>query len=111
MAITEQTRPYETLIRHNDDGSIAAHHQQISEVVKDGVVIAATVLSPVTLGTAEANGVNLADVIGQAVIEAVADAEATRSANLALETQVEFLTIQLIAAQEELALLKASASE
>ncbi len=46
MAVIERTRAYETLIRHNADGSIAAHHMTISEVLRDGVVIAATLNSP-----------------------------------------------------------------
>lgn len=46
MALSERTRPYETLIRHNDDGSINAHHAGINEVLRDGKVIAATVMPP-----------------------------------------------------------------
>ena len=84
MAITEQTRPYETLIRHNADGSIHAHHVQINEVLRDGEVIAATVLSSVTLGTAESAGVDLATVIGQSCLDAIADAEAIRAENAVL---------------------------
>lgn len=43
MTITERTRPYEILIRQHEDGSIGAHQQVITEVLRDGAVIAADV--------------------------------------------------------------------
>lgn len=73
--IEERTRPYETLIRHNNDESVSAHHQTISEVVKDGAVIAATVSAPVPLSSVADE---LGPIIGAAVIAAVADADRLR---------------------------------
>ena len=71
MAITERTRPYETLIRHNNDGSVSAHHQTIAEVMKDGTVLVATVSAPIALLDVAPE---LEPIIGEAVIAAVADA-------------------------------------
>lgn len=46
MALTERTRPYEVLIRYNQDAAgvetTAAHQTHITEVLRDGVVISAT---------------------------------------------------------------------
>lgn len=53
MALQERTRNYEILIRFNEDGSIGAHRQNISEIIKDGAVIAASVLTPEPLTVAE----------------------------------------------------------
>lgn len=88
MPITERSRPYETLIRHNDAGSVSAHHQTISEVVKDGAVIAATVSPPIALIDVAAE---LAPIIGEAVIAAVADADRLRQACAEKDTQIEDL--------------------
>lgn len=46
MALTERIRLYEVLIRVREDGSAAAHQQKLSEVLRDGEVISATVLDP-----------------------------------------------------------------
>ena len=43
MALSERTRPYETLIRHKEDGTIGAHHVQITEILRDKVIISATI--------------------------------------------------------------------
>lgn len=76
MAITERVRPYETLIRHNDNGTIGAHHQTISEIVKDGVVISASINSPQGLSVADGQeGLLLSDVIGEAATEALKELE------------------------------------
>ncbi len=77
MAITERTRPYETLIRHNNDGSVSAHHQTIAEVMKDGAVLVATVSAPIALLDVAAE---LEPIIGAALIAAVADADRLRHA-------------------------------
>lgn len=49
MALTERTRPYETLIRHNANGPVGAHHQTITEILRDGAVVSASVNPPVTV--------------------------------------------------------------
>lgn len=46
MAITQNTREYEVLIRHNDDGKIGAHRQTITEI-KDGDTVIHAALNPV----------------------------------------------------------------
>lgn len=43
MALTEQTRDYEILVRFNPDGKIGAHRQTITEVLRDG--------EPINVGT------------------------------------------------------------
>ena len=67
MALTERTRAYETLIRHNSDGSIGAHHAQIAEVLRDGVVISASPLPPADVTS------NLAPVLGENLALALAE--------------------------------------
>lgn len=95
MTITERTRPYETLIRHNPDGSISAHHQRISEIVKDGEVIAASLLDPEPLPNAAAADPDLAAMVGSAALAAIADADHQRAVVAQLQEQVELLQQQL----------------
>lgn len=93
MEITERTRPYETLIRHNDNGTIGAHHQTISEIVKDGMVINASINPPQQLSVADGqDGLLLSDVIGDAATAAL--------------KEIELLKAQLQAANDELAQIK-----
>jgi hypothetical protein len=73
--IKERNRAYETLIRHNEDGSISAHHQTINEVIRGSEVIAATVSTPMQL---EAVAAELEPIIGAALIAAVTDADRMR---------------------------------
>lgn len=106
MAITERTRPYETLIRHNADGSIGAHHQQINEVVKDGEIIAATVMSPLQI-----SGAGLELVLGEATVQAIANAEAL-AADLAAATESgAAVSAQLDSANQTIADLQAQIAE
>ena len=56
MALTERTRVYETLIRHNHNGTVGAHQIRIHEMLRDGVVRAATPLDAEPI-TAELNAV------------------------------------------------------
>lgn len=74
---SQRLRNYETLLRHHENGSVSAHHQTISEVMRDGVVIAATVSAPVPLSSVADE---LEPIIGAAVIAAVADADRLRHA-------------------------------
>lgn len=103
MSIIETTRPYETLIRHNADGTIGAHHVRIYEVVKDGQVLTSQLQSPVQLVVAGEQGVALAQVLGEATTAALLSAE---------RAQAELVTVkaQLAAAQAELAKLKGTAA-
>ncbi len=61
MALTERTRPYEVLIRYNQDGAgvetTAAHQVHITEVLRDGVVISATELAAQPLDVALVKGI------------------------------------------------------
>lgn len=94
MALSERTRPYETLIRHNADGTIGAHHLQITEILRDKAIISATIGEALPLAVAEGqNGLKLADVIGEAAAAALTQAET-------LQAQVSTLTIE----RDELAL-------
>lgn len=67
MALTERTRPYETLIRHNDNGTIGAHHVTINEVLRNGVVINATMNPPTPV-----DGAALSDILGADLAVALA---------------------------------------
>lgn len=72
MALTEKTRPYETLIRHNPDGSIGAHHQTITEILRDKVVIQGSLNDPIPLNVADGkDGLNLSTVLGEALAEVI----------------------------------------
>lgn len=53
MALTERTRSYEYLIRVNEDNSIGAQKQSLTEILKDGIVISAVVNPPEGLTDAE----------------------------------------------------------
>lgn len=99
--IEERNRAYETLIRHTEAGGIAAHHQTISEVIRDGVVIAATVSVPVALIDVAAE---LEPIIGAALIAAVADADALREKLVQREAELAVVS-------QELAALKKAAGQ
>ncbi|WP_410210255.1 hypothetical protein [Aquirhabdus sp.] len=87
MAILEQTRPYETLIRHHADGTVTAHHQQIYVLTKDGIVIAENIFDPVALSS-----VDLSQTLGAATVAALGE-------NAQLKTTLTNLQNQLDAAQ------------
>ncbi|MGE6320528.1 hypothetical protein ACQKEF_09650 [Pseudomonas oryzihabitans] len=88
MALSEHTRPYETLIRHKEDGTIGAHHVQITEILRDKVIISATIGEALPLVVADGqNGLKLADVIGQAAAAALTQVET-------LQGQLSTLTIE-----------------
>lgn len=123
MAIEETSRAYETLIRHNADGSIGAHHVRITEIVKDGTVINASLGVPVSLASASSSDPELAALLGESLVTAVSDAEAAHAALAEAQTalatsnqlvatlteekttltgQVSALTTQLVSAQTQL---------
>ncbi|WP_047711301.1 hypothetical protein [Pseudomonas lactis] len=46
MALTENIRPYEVLVRIHADGTVSGQKQTISEVYRDEVLIASTINPP-----------------------------------------------------------------
>lgn len=102
MPITETTRPYETLIRHNADGSIGAHHIKIYEVVKDGQVLTSQLQPPEPLSVAGGQGMPLAAILGETTAAALRAAERSQA-------QLSVVQSQLAAALAELAQLKGGA--
>lgn len=96
MALSERTRPYETLIRHKDDGTIGAHHVQITEILRDKVIISATIGEALPLAVAEGqNGLKLADVIGQAAAAALTQVETLQGQVATLTTERDGLAQQV----------------
>lgn len=96
MALSERTRPYETLIRHKDDGTIGAHHVQITEILRDKVIISATIGEALPLAVAEGqNGLKLADVIGQAAAAALTQVETLQGQVATLTTERDDLAQQV----------------
>nr|WP_288357561.1 hypothetical protein [uncultured Pseudomonas sp.] len=96
MALSERTRPYETLIRHKDDGTIGAHHVQITEILRDKTIISATIGEALPLAVAEGqNGLKLADVIGQAAAAALTQVETLQGQVSTLTTERDALSEQV----------------
>lgn len=96
MALSERTRPYETLIRHKDDGTIGAHHVQITEILRDKTIISATIGEAMPLAVAEGqNGLKLADVIGQAAAAALTQVETLQGQVSTLTTERDSLAQQV----------------
>jgi len=98
MTIIEQTRAYETLIRHHADGSIGAHHVRIYEVVKDGIVLSSKIQPPVQLSVAGEEGLPLADILGETTAAALLAAEAAQAARAKAEAELATVKTQLEAA-------------
>lgn len=96
MALTERTRPYETLIRHNADGSIGAHHVQITEILRDKSIISASIGEALPLAVAEGqNGLKLADVLGEAASAALTQVENLKGQVSALTSERDGLSQQV----------------
>jgi hypothetical protein len=96
MALTERTRPYETLIRHNADGTVGAHHLQITEILRDKAIISATIGEALPLAVAEGqNGLKLADVIGEAAASALTQAETLQAQVTTLTTERDELALKV----------------
>lgn len=92
MPLTDVTVPYELLFRFGEDGLLRGAHYQTRRIVADGETIFADQLGPaqpVAL-VAGAPGVPVADVLGNALVGAVAQADQATAradaaeANLAL---------------------------
>jgi len=105
MTIEKVTRPYETLIRHFADGTIGAHHQTITELVEDGVIIGATANHPISIA-----GADLKSVFGKNTEAALNRCDALTAENKALKAEIKELqdsaTEKLKAAEHEIHSLK-----
>jgi hypothetical protein len=89
---TEETKPYEFLIRFNDDDNVGAQYQTQTKVFKDGLVFSAVIDPPVQLAVLDGEaGALLSDLLGAATVSTLAN-------NTALAAQVA----QLNAAGEQL---------
>jgi hypothetical protein len=86
MALIERNRDYEILIRISEDGSVGSHYVSITEIVKDGVVINASLSQPIALG--EVGGTTLNDKLGEISAN-------TLISNASLTAQVGVLTSQI----------------
>lgn len=106
MPIAETIRPYETLIRHNPDGSIGAHHQSIYELTKDGIVLSSKIQPPVQLSVAGEEGLPLADILGETTAAALLAAEAAQAARAKAEAELATVKTQLEAATAQSATLR-----
>lgn len=106
MAINETTRPYETLIRHNPDGSIGAHHQRLYELIKDGVVLSSQIQAPVQLSVAGEEGLPLAEILGETATAALLATEAAQAARANAEAELATVKSQLEAATAQSATLR-----
>lgn len=96
MALSERTRPYETLIRHKEDGTIGAHHVQITEILRDKAIISATIGEALPLAVAEGqNGLKLADVLGQAAAAALTQVETLQGQVVTLTDERDQLSHQV----------------
>jgi len=112
MALSEQTRPYETMVRHHADGTIGAHHQTITEILRDKVVIQATVNEPQPLAVADGqNGLKLSEVLGEAATLALKENERLTGEVAASAASLEQAQGQLAQAQGDIANLETSAGE
>lgn len=89
MALTERDRPYETMIRHNSDGSIGAHHIRINEILRDGTVISAKVGAAEPLAVAEGQGgLKLSEVLGEALPIALMQVDKLQSELATLQAEL-----------------------
>jgi hypothetical protein len=114
------TSPYETLIRHNPDGSIGAHHQKIKRYYDDETeppeLINEKIQPPVQLNVA---GGEVTAIVGQAFVQAtaqiaaqtaqIAGLSAALQASEATATQqaatIESQAAQIVALQAQVAAL------
>jgi len=72
----ERTRLYEILTRVNPDGSIASHVSYITEVLRDGAVISATINPPAPVDPSDNVAyVAFVAVMGEAVASALTQAQ------------------------------------
>lgn len=95
MALTERNRPYQILIRFNEDGSIGANYRTIYESLRDGVVIYALENAPVPLAVAAGEpGAPFQEVLGEF-------ANLALEANQTYQVQITGLTSSLEGARAQ----------
>lgn len=106
MAFFEREREYETLIRHNDNGTMAAYHKKIKEVVNDATnpptILAATVQQPI-----DVSGPALEAVLGAATQQALLQAQAQTLVIQQLSGQLTAATTERDTARDSVASLEA----
>jgi septal ring factor EnvC (AmiA/AmiB activator) len=106
MTIIERTLPYETMIRHNADGTIGAHHLTINEVVRDGEVIAAQISQALPLA-----GPDVEAAVGQALPAAMSQIASLQAELSAKTAQTQSLERIVGEQAERLAAAKARIDE
>ncbi len=108
MAITERTRAYETLVRHNSDGTTSAQHSRIHEILRDGAVINATIQAPTTITQAVAGGLNAVAVFGEVATATLLSNDLLTARVRELELQVRLQNRDIAALEAQLAATKAA---
>jgi len=89
---TETRKPYEFLIRWNNDGVIqGAHIAFLDTVLKDGEIINQTQSSVESVAIAEQVGFPLADVLSQLQIDALKQVDVLNSEIVALKAEKDDL--------------------
>lgn len=98
MAIIERERLYEVLVRFLPSGGCAAHQRRLTEVVRDGVVIAAQEGPALELVPGE-----VADVLGEALPALVLERDALAAAKAQLEQDLSAAARDIADKAEQLA--------
>ena len=111
MPLSEETIPYEVLLRFSESGAqrgklSGALFRKLNQILKDGVILSSTEAPPEQLALAAGeDGQLLSDVLGEINAQTIIDNQVL-SANLSTEQQTSAaLNEQLIAAQSEIQLL------
>jgi len=108
--LTERTRPYEVLIRYNQDAAgvetTAAHQIHITEVLRDGVVISATEHAAVALDVALVKS-----IVGDKLPGLTAERDALKASLADTTAEKEAATAERDAVAAELDALKAAIAE
>lgn len=103
MALQERVRGEEILIRLSESGVAGAHYQTITEILRDGVVISASMNPPVPLNLTGEGPEHLVTLLGETA--------ATALTGLATANQtIAVLQSDLLAAYAEIEALKAQIS-
>lgn len=105
MSLAKVTRPYETLIRHNVDGSVAAHHIYITEITDTddagNVTIVSASLGDAMPLAATNDDIDFAAIMGDAQATALVGVGAYKAMNQDLLQQIIDLNASVTAAQNE----------
>lgn len=104
MALVERTRGEEILIRLNVNGISGAHYQTITEILRDGLVISATLNAPIPLSLVDETGTSLSALLGETASSALTQLEQANA-------QIQFLTESLAIANESNKQLNAKIAE